>query len=630
MQRSAIAILTYRRQNVLATMLSGLQQHCGHYRTAVFEDCGQRDGTADLLQAGRTPKPRRDLMAVEFEAKDINHPQLNYRNLEVFMGTRNLGVAANSNRAIRWFMEETKADHLCLCNDDLHVDGDFVKLYARGHADLGTELFCFGDFTHHPSYKWTTYRVRGYGVKFMGRMTGIMMSMTRSLVDKIGYFDAAFGQFGQEHPLAPETQIWMGDYSFKRIDEIKLGDVVIGWSRSAEGGVQDDTLCRSRVIGIRGFETDVVDAVFESGRVVRCSPKHNWLLHPQNGVHENGRYAGYAPLEVNRTYVRVLDVSAQPLVTAAYEHGYVHGLIDGGGSWDTRIQHTSSTAVMERLHAILTKFKISYTLLPKYRVQTASGTAWLEAPSEPDAKLHFWTQMPDLTPNYQDSDDFWQGWLGGVYDASGSGRCICQNPGRQPQTTARLKAALERFGFKCREQAADACIHGGRLEMARFAALTRPTVTAQLDEAILVDRFQQEDRVVALWSAGRSKVYCIQTTTGNFVADGYASHNCDFNIRARMAGGVRLESQDMNCLDLEHTLLRHQECPTSVTGPDRLRADREADEIMRQASESYRWRHTYRPFLLAKPRKAGGYNGGGIDVDNLLTAGYRLITDLSS
>ena len=162
---------------------------------AVFEDCGNRDATADLLQAGRAPVVRPELMAIEYTPDGRAPVSLEG---QVFMGLRNLGVAGNSNRALKWFLD-SDCDHLCLCNDDLHVLGDFASFYGRGHQDLGVGMFCFCDFTHHPSYKWTTYPWRGYKVKFLPRFTGIMMSVTRALVEKVGYFDAAFGQFGEEH-----------------------------------------------------------------------------------------------------------------------------------------------------------------------------------------------------------------------------------------------------------------------------------------------------------------------------------------------------------------------------------------------------------------------------------------------
>jgi hypothetical protein len=84
-------------------------------------------------------------------------------------------------------------------NDDLHVMGDFVSWYAQAHADLKVGMFSFCDFTHHPSYKWIDIRKLGYIVKICPRMTAIMTSMTREVIKAIGYYDAQFGKFGQEH-----------------------------------------------------------------------------------------------------------------------------------------------------------------------------------------------------------------------------------------------------------------------------------------------------------------------------------------------------------------------------------------------------------------------------------------------
>lgn len=189
-KKTAIAVLTYRRQKALEETLRGLSAHCPHYPTAVFEDCGNRDGTVDFLTGGKPAfKPVPTLLAKVHEQPAF----------KAFIGTHNLGVAGNSNRALRWFMTETDCDHLCLLNDDLHVLGDFAGYYRKAHADLGVGLFCFCDFTHHESYRWVSVRARGYEVKILPRLTGIMMSLTRSVVEKIGYFDTRFGKFGEEH-----------------------------------------------------------------------------------------------------------------------------------------------------------------------------------------------------------------------------------------------------------------------------------------------------------------------------------------------------------------------------------------------------------------------------------------------
>lgn len=186
---SAIAILTYNRLHALKEELHGLSTYCPQYRTAVFEDLGQRDGTRQFLSPAVPVIPREDLMADCY-----NLPS----GISAFLGTKNLGVAGNSNRAIRWFMEETDADHLCLLNDDLHVLGDFVQFYAKAHQDLGVGMFCFCDFTA-PTYRWVDIKKRGYNIKLCPRMTGIMISLTRAVVERIGYFDVRFGRFGEEH-----------------------------------------------------------------------------------------------------------------------------------------------------------------------------------------------------------------------------------------------------------------------------------------------------------------------------------------------------------------------------------------------------------------------------------------------
>lgn len=191
--KAAVAVLTYNRASVLADMLAGIYEHGldKKYPIAIFDDLSQRDATAAYLNndaVGHTDRP--ELMATQYHKN---------RNVTAFLGDRNLGVAGNSNRALKWFMEDTDADQLCLCNDDLLVMGDFVEFYGKAHVDLQVGMFGFCDFTHHASYKWIDVRKRGYIVKICPRMTGIMVSLTRQVVEAIGYFDARFGKFGEEH-----------------------------------------------------------------------------------------------------------------------------------------------------------------------------------------------------------------------------------------------------------------------------------------------------------------------------------------------------------------------------------------------------------------------------------------------
>ena len=179
-------------------MLEGLEKHCD-YPIAIFEDCGN-DGTPGWLKQGRFLLEERDnLLATEYigPAGDGHMPSPVVK-AQAFLGTRNLGVAGNSNRALKWFMDGGW-DHLCLCNDDLLVLGDFVAFYRQAHKDLGPGFFAFNDFWESPTHRWIIARSRGYRIKIFPRMTGIMMSVLRRAVNKVGYFDTRFGKFGEEH-----------------------------------------------------------------------------------------------------------------------------------------------------------------------------------------------------------------------------------------------------------------------------------------------------------------------------------------------------------------------------------------------------------------------------------------------
>lgn len=183
--------MTWNRVEALKTIMNSLDGTCPFYDTAVFEDCGSKDDTRGWLKHGRVSQ--QSTLAESVEASYFSSGD----GTEVYLGDRNLGVSGNSNRAIKWFMESDN-DHLLLCNDDVEATGDFAAFYAKAHEDLGIGLFCFCDFTSD-AYKWSILRSKGYQIKDLSRMTGIMMSMTRRLVESIGYFDVRFGKFGEEH-----------------------------------------------------------------------------------------------------------------------------------------------------------------------------------------------------------------------------------------------------------------------------------------------------------------------------------------------------------------------------------------------------------------------------------------------
>lgn len=196
---SAIAILTYNRFNCLFTVLKSIQKTYTPLnpstRVGIFEDFGYEDHTVSCLNKLRGSN---GTFMPELQAHYGKIADGANAGIEIFTGSMNVGVAGNSNRAIRWFMEHTDQDHLLLMNDDVLIKGDVASAYRQAHKDLGVELFCFCDFKEE-EYRWASVGHRGYKIKLLPRKVGMVLSLTRSLIEKIGYFDTTFGPFGEEH-----------------------------------------------------------------------------------------------------------------------------------------------------------------------------------------------------------------------------------------------------------------------------------------------------------------------------------------------------------------------------------------------------------------------------------------------
>ena len=192
--RTAIAILTFNRANVLQHLLKGIvkQYPTTTVPVAIFDDCSYQGDTTMMLKThSRFLRKRPDLVAEEYVS-------IHQHEYHIFLGTRNLGVARNSNRALKWFMDDTTCDHLLLMNDDLEVLGDVASFYATAHEKLNIGLFCLADFTDEP-HRWAEIKEGGYTIKILNQLNGHMMSMTRKLITDIGYFDTEFGSYGEEH-----------------------------------------------------------------------------------------------------------------------------------------------------------------------------------------------------------------------------------------------------------------------------------------------------------------------------------------------------------------------------------------------------------------------------------------------
>lgn len=270
----------------------------------------------------------------------------------------------------------------------------------------------------------------------------------------IGRLDdlGGFWNFAKRYCNPPEAPIWMGDFTFKPLGDIEIGDEVIGWQkghgRRASGEYAPrDILARSTVVAIHRKAAPIVRVRFESGRELRCTADHEWLRF-------NDQKHRYGRAKVGVSLVHVVE---PPLAPAS-----------------------------ERAAA----------------------------------------------------------WVGGLYDGEGSGTYIAQYADHNPDVCERLAGALDDLGLPYTETPLGFRLTGGRQEYVNFANWALPTRFRSLDRALLTGRFKTRDRVVAIEADGYGEVIGMTTTTGNYVAWGYASKNCGAyrdNYGWRMDGASHLD-----------------------------------------------------------------------------------------
>lgn len=276
-----------------------------------------------------------------------------------------------------------------------------------------------------------------------------------------------------------ETPIIMADWTTKRIDAVQPGDVVLGFAwggykRSAWAHYQPAT-----VKNVTRYErAPLVELVMASGRRLRCTPQHRWLR-----AHKTARYL---PAVVGASLRQVCNTDPLAEETVRDLH-QIAGIIDGEGTINRCLgiyqSPESNPDVYAAIERLLRRLGLQYTV--DERVPGITGG--------PQRRLSL--------------------------------------DGRGP----RRKHARRRTGAMFRVRDA----------FALYRLLLR--VVGDFGKAgrmrALMDRHRRmvtkTDRVLAIHSVPVVEpVYALETTTGNYVAAGYASSNSQFQQRPAPAGGL--------------------------------------------------------------------------------------------
>lgn len=242
----------------------------------------------------------------------------------------------------------------------------------------------------------------------------------------------------------------MADLSFKRLDEVKVGDKVVGWYRKEEYATRE--MCESVVLNVSYREADLVEVKMESGRSFVCSSDHLWLT----------------------------------------------------GSFSS-----------------------------------AKRGEWFGAPKVGRQLVHLIDKPCELIGDKRDKAH----WLGGIFDGEGSasrkaGVTIAQSDTHNPLLCSAIEECLTDlgFGFSRSDRAyllrvapgirTAGVNHKSKQMITNFVNWCHPVRRQGLIDKVMTRMSRINDRIISVIPCGRGSVIGLTTSTGNYVAHGYASKNC--------------------------------------------------------------------------------------------------------
>jgi predicted phage terminase large subunit-like protein len=162
--------------------------------------------------------------------------------------------------------------------------------------------------------------------------------------------------------------ILMADWSTKPLEEVKVGDEVIGFVKGdgqRNPGQTHNKLVKTKVTAISKDLRRVQTVYMESGRGLTCTPDHNWYTGRQDKTHKP-----YLPAQVGRNLIEIINTSDKSTEENIARWNYLAGIMDADGackhgSISIAQYKLSNEAVYGRIQETLDKLNVPYRAYDK-------------------------------------------------------------------------------------------------------------------------------------------------------------------------------------------------------------------------------------------------------------------------
>jgi DNA repair photolyase len=344
---------------------------------------------------------------------------------------------------------------------------------------------------------------------------------------------------------AGDTLVLMGDGRARRLQDLRVGDVVYGTERRGKYR----RYVRTEVLAHWRTEKPAYRVRLADGTSVIASGDHRFLTEQRGWKHVTGAMSGANQrpyLTTNNSLVGFGAMREPPKVDDAYRQGYLTGMIRGNGTIGVYLAPRASgqgisTAfclalvdheALDRSRDFLAHFGVStstrvFSAATEVRQAVSSISTGSREGMQRILDLIAWPTMHDRS--------WFLGFAAGIFDAEGShSRGILRIVNTSDELIGWTCDALEEIGVpyvvEDRHQAnrlRNVRVTGGLVQRMRFLQSCDPAITRKRDLEGFAIKTNARLEVVSVEDLGLTiPMYDITTGTGDFIANGVVSHNC--------------------------------------------------------------------------------------------------------
>lgn len=353
--------------------------------------------------------------------------------------------------------------------------------------------------------------------------------------------------------LIAGTKILMGDYSYKNIEDVKIGDIIIGYEENSLGNGKQRKIIKSKVTKtFVHVESELYNVETKSGLKITTTPNHPFLAEGR-GKNHSRKYSKIQDIKIGKylfsiqlPYLKEIDYNSKD-----YKLGYMIGAWAGDG---TRCSSVTKDGYSKFLCRFVTKDKEINEMVMNCTSEFIDGFYWNDfnmhgfvIPAVTNASKNAFDKLNKL---FDDSIgnistlEYAAGFTAGMYDTEGSigvERCNIRIANTNLIYLDEIQRCLSILDIEnIREVAKDIKKYSrgykpiynirirGKYQWNNFLWLTRPCCSRKnLDNNISQSMAYGKDELIRKDKIYNMQyVYNLETECHTYIANNILVHNC--------------------------------------------------------------------------------------------------------